>query len=145
MVKQVVRPAQPSALKRVGATGLDLLIGGRDRLRRQWSSLREEGRNFLPALTEEFESSVNSKMLQLTALEGVEQTTRVTVEDAARCYYTEHWPILLVNTFRGRRVFQAVVLLVGLAFLVFSLRLLPHPPSVISRNFLTVLASFFGR
>ena len=140
MVKQVVRPVQPSALKRVGTRGLNLLIGGRDRLRRQWSSLCEEGRNYLPALTEEFESSVNLKMMKLAALEGVEQTTRVTVEDAARCYYTEHWPVLFVHTFRGRRVFQAIVLLVGLTVLIFFLWFLPHPPSVISGNFLTVLA-----
>src|SRR5262249_48281967 len=39
---------------------------------------------------------------------------------------------------------QAVVLLVGLAVLIISLRVLPHPPSVISLNFLTVLFFLSG-
>jgi hypothetical protein len=135
MARQVVRPVQPSALKRAGTTGLNVLTGGREWLWRQWSSLREESRDYLPALTEEFESSVDLKMMKLAALEGVEQTTRVTVEDAARCYWTEHWPVLFVNTFRGRRLLQAVVMLLGLTILIGALWIFPHPPSVISWTF----------
>lgn len=138
MVKEVVRPVQPSVRKRVGTSGLNLLIGGRDWLRRQWGSLRKEGRDYLPALKEEFESSVNLKRMELDALEGVEQTTRVTVEDAARCYYTEHWPALSAITFRGRRLLQAVVVLVGLTVLIIPFWILPHP--VIDQNFLIVLS-----
>jgi hypothetical protein len=139
MVKQVARPIQPSALKRVGTRGLNLLVGGRAWLQRQLSCLWRQGRDYLPALRVEFESAVDEKMEKLEALEGMEQTTKVTIEDAARCYYTEHWSGLSIRAFKGRRLLQAVVILLSLVILVVLLGLLPHPPLVFGWSLLFVL------
>jgi hypothetical protein len=138
MVKQVVRPIQPSALKRVSSRGLNLLVGGLDWLQRPWSCLWKQGRGYLPALRAEFESAVDGEKGKLEALPSMKQTTKVTVEDAARCYYTEHWSRLSIKAFKGRRLFQAAVILGGLVILTVSLRLLPHPPLVAILSILIV-------
>ena len=144
VVEQEVGPNQSSALKRVSVRGLNLLVGGRDWLQRQWSCLWEQGSGYLPTLREEFEESVAWQTSKLDALEGIEQTTRVTVEDAARCYYTEHWSVLSTIAFRERRLLRAVVVVAGLIILAIPFRFIfPHPPSVISWDSLVILGVLF--
>src|SRR5689334_9172643 len=131
MVKQEVRPRQSPVPKRVSIRGLHLL-----------SCLAAQAREFLPAIRAEFESAVDSEMAKLDALVDTEQI-RVAVKDAAKCYYTEHWPALCMSTFKSRRLLRTVVgFFVLLALAILFLKILPHPPSVISVTFPVVLLTF---